>query len=99
MEIILSCEGHEVTAVKDGGCALELAQSLDFNLVISDEDMPFINGLELTEMLRNLPDYTATPIFILSKRTDRFKPKGIVTQWIRKPFHPDEILNNVRSLT
>ena len=99
MQMTLQTKGHQVTAADNGGCALELAQNTAFDLVITDLNMPFLNGLELVEVLRNQPEYKYTPMIMLTtESSDERKAFGRsigVTGWIVKPFSPQKILDAV----
>ena len=56
--------GHSVTEASDGKEALNLAKSTKFDLVLSDVNMPNMDGIALTKELRSLPAFKFTPILI-----------------------------------
>ena len=92
--------GYEVEQATDGVEALALAKSAQFDLVLSDVNMPNMDGLTLTKELRSLPDYKFTPILVLtteagSDKKMEGKTAG-ATGWIVKPFNPDQLLNTVK---
>jgi two-component system chemotaxis response regulator CheY len=92
--------GHEVTEAADGAEALALARSKGFNLVISDVNMPKMDGITLIRELRSLPDYKFTPLLMLTTepgpdKKHEGKAAG-ATGWIVKPFNPDQLLATVR---
>ena len=97
------CEaGHKVSEAEDGVEALELAKTLEVNLVITDVNMPNMDGITLTGKLRELPAYKFIPILILTTETGTAKKEmGKVagaTGWIEKPFDPDHLLATVNKV-
>jgi len=92
--------GHDVTEAADGVEALELAKKKSFNLVISDVNMPRMDGIALIRELRTLPSYKFTPLLMLttesgSDKKQQGKSAG-ATGWIVKPFNPDQLLATVK---
>ena len=91
--------GHDVKEAADGVEALQFAKGISVNLVITDVNMPNMDGITLTKELRTLPAYKFTPILILTTETGSDKKKqGKVagaTSWIEKPFDPDHLLTTV----
>ena len=92
--------GHQVTEAADGEEALALAKSNSFNLVISDVNMPKMDGIALIKALRTLPSYKFTPLLMLttesgSDKKQEGKAAG-ATGWIVKPFNPDQLLATVK---
>lgn len=88
--------GHTVTEAPDGQRALEIAKNQTFDLVLTDVNMPVMDGLTLTRELRKLPSYRTTPILVLTTEagTDK-KQEGRAagaTGWLVKPFNPDQLL-------
>jgi two-component system chemotaxis response regulator CheY len=93
---------HEVMQADNGQSALRLAQSHTFDLVITDVNMPLLDGLSLVKELRALPNYRFKPILLLTTETDPQKKqiakKSGATGWIIKPFNPDKLLMAVRKV-
>lgn len=92
--------GHEVTEAADGEEALALAKNNSYNLVISDVNMPKMDGIALIKALRTLPSYKFTPLLMLttesgSDKKQEGKAAG-ATGWIVKPFNPDQLLATVK---
>ena len=91
--------GHDVSEAEDGVEALEFAKKTPVNLVITDVNMPNMDGITLTGELRTLDDYKFVPILILTTETGTAKKEqGKVagaTGWIEKPFDPDHLLATV----
>ena len=91
--------GHQVSEAADGTEALCKAQGERFDLVITDVNMPNMDGLTLIKELRGLPGYRFTPILFLTteSRADmkqQAKASG-ATGWLVKPFKPDQLLATV----
>lgn len=91
--------GHDVSEAEDGVEALAFARKTPVNLVITDVNMPNMDGITLTGELRTLDDYKFVPILILTTETGTAKKEqGKVagaTGWIEKPFDPDHLLATV----
>lgn len=89
----------DVVEAVDGVEGLSKAKEDPFDLIITDINMPNMDGLTLINELRKLPQYTKTPILVLTtERSDDMKTKGKAagaTGWIVKPFVPDQLLKAV----
>ena len=92
--------GHEVTEAADGIAALAEAKGRKFDLVITDVNMPGMNGIDLVKSLRELADFKFTPILVLTTEAGQdVKAKGRevgATGWIVKPFNPVKLVEAVR---
>ena len=90
---------NDVTEAVDGVDGLKKAQNTIFDLVITDVNMPHMDGITLVKELRRIPDYAKKPILVLTtERSDEMKSKGKAagaTGWIVKPFIPDQLLKAV----
>ncbi len=94
--------GHTVIEAGDGEEAFSMAQSQSVNLVITDVNMPKMDGITLVGKLRTLPSYKFTPILVLTTEVDATK-KGIAkeagaTGWLVKPFDPDKLLATIKKV-
>ncbi|MCJ8314336.1 MAG: response regulator [Saccharospirillaceae bacterium] len=92
--------GFDVTEANDGQQALDIAKTRSFDLVLSDVNMPVMDGITLVKNLRNLGDYKFTPILMLTTESAGDK-KGEgkaagATGWIVKPFNPDQLLKTIK---
>ena len=98
----LANAGHQVVEVTDGNEAVEAAKSRQFDLVISDVNMPGMNGIELVRALRTLPDYKFTPMLMLTTESAQdVKQRGReagATGWIVKPFSPEVLLATLKKV-
>ena len=88
--------GFDVLEAEDGQKGLSVAQQNKVNLVITDLNMPNMNGLELIANLRQLPAFKFTPILMLTTESDDAKKaagkQAGATGWIVKPFNPEQLL-------
>ena len=89
----------DVTEAVDGIDGLNKAKKEDFDLIITDINMPNMDGIALVNELRDLPQYEKSPILVLTtERGDDMKSKGKAsgaTGWIVKPFVPEQLLKAV----
>lgn len=89
----------DVIEAVDGVDGLEKAKASSFDLIITDVNMPNMDGLTLISELRKLPAYASKPILVLTtERSDEMKAKGKAagaTGWIVKPFVPEQLLKAV----
>jgi CheY-like chemotaxis protein len=75
---VLEAHGYEVTLAEDGQDGLRKARATRFDAVLTDVEMPHMDGFTLTERLRQEEEYGDTPIIILSSRQkDEDKRRGI----------------------
>ena len=95
----LSDDEVKVISVADGDLALQALREKPFDLLLTDLEMPNLDGLTLAAAVRELPEYRFLPILILSSR----KPTEVdstrrqnVTGWIVKPAEPEQLRRWVR---
>lgn len=97
--IILQNAGHQVTSAAEGRQALELARQFNFDLVLTDFNMPQLDGIGLVEALRLLPSYRFTPILLLTTEDDASKKaagrEAGATGWLKKPVDPSLLLETI----
>ena len=88
--------GFQVVEAVDGMDAWEKADSRDFDLVLTDQNMPRMDGITLTRKLRGHPKFARTPILILTtESSDEMKQAGRAagaTGWMVKPFDPAKLI-------
>ncbi len=94
--------GYEVIEAVDGMDALSKAKTKVMNLVLTDQNMPLMDGLTLVRSLRQLPAYRSVPILILTTESGvDMKSKGKAagaTGWLVKPFDPQRLIDVVRKV-
>jgi two-component system, chemotaxis family, chemotaxis protein CheY len=97
--ITLASAGHQVEQATDGCEALQLAGREKFDLVITDVNMPNMDGITLVRELRNLANYKFVPMLVLTteatvERKQQGKAAG-ATGWLVKPFNPERLLATI----
>jgi two-component system, chemotaxis family, chemotaxis protein CheY len=95
----LQTAGHEVLSASDGAEALQMARKEVVDVVITDVNMPIMDGITLVRELRQLPTYKYVPLLVLTteasaERKSQGKAAG-ATGWIVKPFNPERLLATV----
>lgn len=98
----LQSAGYEVVEASDGQLALEAAKNGSFDLVLSDVNMPNMDGIALVRELRQLDAYKYTPILMLTTETAGDKKmagkSAGATGWVVKPFNPDKLLATIKKV-
>ena len=98
----LKSAGYDVVEAVDGMDGLEKAKARAINLVLTDQNMPRMDGLTLIRTLRGLPQYKATPILMLTtESSDAMKTQGRAagaTGWLVKPFDPQKLMEVVKKV-
>ncbi|MDP2788418.1 MAG: response regulator [Pseudomonadota bacterium] len=98
----LRSAGYEVIEAVDGVDGLNKAKSKVADLVLTDQNMPEMDGLTLIRTLRALPDYRSKPILMLTtESSDAMKAAGKAagaTGWLVKPFDPQKLLEVVKKV-
>ncbi|MCW2275804.1 response regulator [Rhodoblastus acidophilus] len=97
--LALSGAGYAVTEAVDGLDGLEKAKTHRFDAIITDINMPRMDGLRMIEELRRLPTQLGVPIVFLTTESDadmkaRAKAAG-ATAWLTKPFDAAQLLKLV----
>lgn len=95
----LKSAGFEVLEAEDGVKALSVVEKNNVDLVITDINMPNMDGVTLVKRLRALGAFRSTPILILTTEGGEDKKAqgraAGATGWIVKPFAPDKLLQVV----
>lgn len=98
----LQRSGFEVVEAVDGMDGLSKARAGSFDLILTDQNMPRMDGLTLVKNLRALPRYASTPILILTtESSDEMKAQGRAagaTGWVVKPFDPHKLVEVVKKV-
>jgi two-component system, chemotaxis family, chemotaxis protein CheY len=94
--------GHEVIEACDGVDALDKLGDKQVDLVLTDQNMPNMDGLTLVGQLRAKPSYKTTPILMLTtESSDAMKQAGRAagaTGWMVKPFDPVKLINVINKV-
>ena len=92
----LQAAGYDVVEAVDGQEALDFARETACDLVITDVNMPRMDGITLVSELRSLPHYRLTPLLLLTTESSQEKKlegkRAGATGWIVKPFNPEQLL-------
>ncbi|HEY4716677.1 MAG TPA: response regulator [bacterium] len=95
MSALQDLEGIEFVESATGFEALKALPRHKFNLILTDINMPDINGLELISFIRNNPNYKDIPLFIISTEKSEYdRKKGLMigaNEYVIKPFVPDKL--------
>jgi two-component system, chemotaxis family, chemotaxis protein CheY len=98
----LEADNYCLVEVPDGRAALEAASTMDADLVITDVNMPEMDGLTLVKELRARPAYKFTPILVLTTESgDDMKQRGRevgATGWLVKPFDAQKLRQTVSTV-
>jgi two-component system chemotaxis response regulator CheY len=90
-----SVEGVEAVTTASGFEALKLLPRYRFDLIITDINMPDINGLELVNFVKKNPNYRDTPLFIITtegREQDRDRGMALgADEYLVKPFRPESL--------
>ena len=98
----LKSAGYEVLEAVDGQDGLEKARARDVDLVLTDQNMPRMDGITLIRSLRGMENYGRVPILMLTtESSDTMKSQGRAagaTGWLVKPFDPQKLIEVVRKV-
>jgi len=94
--------GHMVLEAEDGQAALAAVRGKKVDVVVTDVNMPRMDGITLVKSLRALPEFKFTPILLLTTESaDNKKAEGRAagaTGWLVKPFNPDQLLATIKKV-
>ena len=92
--------GYDVSVAENGKDALAKLNNGKVDMVITDLNMPEMDGIELIKKLRAMPDYKFTPIVMLTTESQELKKQegrqAGASGWIVKPFSPEQLLGVVK---
>jgi two-component system, chemotaxis family, chemotaxis protein CheY len=98
----LAAAGHQVVEASNGAEGLDAIKANTFNLIISDINMPVMDGLTFIKNVRTNAAYKFTPILVLTTEMDPAKKKiakeSGATGWLVKPFDPEQLLSTIRKV-
>lgn len=97
IKLTLSGAGYQVIEAADGTQGLAVARANPVDMVLTDLNMPGLDGVSLIRELRKLATYTGVPIILLTTESDvarKLEAKAAgATGWITKPFQPEQLLS------
>lgn len=98
----LKAAGYDVVQAVDGQDGLNKAKERTVDLVLTDQNMPIMDGLTLIKHLRELGSYQKVPILMLTtESSDEMKAKGKAAGangWLVKPFDPKRLIEVVQKV-
>jgi two-component system, chemotaxis family, chemotaxis protein CheY len=102
LKMTLVDAGFEVLQAVDGQDGVEVMEREEVDLVITDINMPKMNGYEVVRHLRSIPAHKGLPILVLTTESDNDKKnlarEAGATGWMVKPFDPDRLVATVRKV-
>lgn len=100
LRVALVKAGFDVISAVDGEHGLEVLGESGADVIITDINMPRLDGFGFIERVREHSAHRATPILVLTTESDPAKKdrarKAGATGWIVKPFHPEKLIEAVR---
>lgn len=102
VKLTLSGAGYQVVEAENGAEGLQKAQAGAVNMIVTDLNMPVMDGLSFIREVRKLPAYKGVPILFLTTESDaaikqEAKAAG-ATGWITKPFQQEQLLAVVKKV-
>ncbi|MBW7921231.1 MAG: response regulator [Rubellimicrobium sp.] len=102
VRIALTGAGYRIAEATDGADGIARAGGEHFDLVITDLNMPVMDGLAMIEAMRAIPAHAGMPIVFLTTESDdgmkaRARAAG-ATGWLTKPFDPDQLVKVARKV-
>ena len=102
LQMSLEGAGYKVVAAADGEDALKKLEGDHVDLIVTDLDMPRMDGINLIQQVRRQPGKRFMPIIMLTsealpEKKQAGKAAG-ASGWINKPFRPDQLLAVVRMI-
>jgi len=98
--VVEEIDDYTIVEASSGFEALRLLPSQTFSLILTDINMPDINGLELINFVKNNPAYKDVPLVIIStERSDEDRRRGMALgafDYVTKPFRPEDLQAVVR---
>lgn len=95
--------GFTVTTARNGTLAFEAASVQTFDLILTDYQMPGMDGEQFCRRLRELPQHTQTPVILCSAKgyefdKDQLRKDCGVAAFVNKPFSPRQMVETVRNI-
>jgi two-component system chemotaxis response regulator CheY len=89
--------GFDVTSANNGRAGLDMLRKGNFDLVLSDQQMPMMTGIQLCEYIRQLPAHRKTPVILLTAKCmeidlPKLQQNPGVSIALPKPFSPSELI-------
>jgi len=102
LALTLRSAGYDIEEACDGKDALSKLDGRKYQLIISDVNMPVMDGISFAQAVKQLPAYRFTPVVMLTTVADESKKAAGkaagVRAWVTKPFQPPALLDAVAKL-
>jgi DNA-binding response OmpR family regulator len=102
LQLLLTAHGYTTLTAEDPAQAWELIQKLEPDMMVSDIDMPGMDGYSFLKKLRADRRFTAMPVMLLTIRSDaRSAMRGLESgadEYMPKPFHKHDLLLRIRRM-
>ena len=102
LALALRSAGYEIVEACDGKDALSKLDGRKYHLIISDVNMPVMDGISFAQAVKQMPDYRFTPVIMLTTVADETKKAqgkaAGVRAWVTKPFQPPILLDAIAKL-
>jgi two-component system chemotaxis response regulator CheY len=103
LQFALKQGGYEVIQGENGQEGLDLLDANEIDVIITDINMPVMDGITFIKELRKKPKNKATPVLILTTESSQAKKQegraAGATGWIVKPFDPGKLLEVIRKVS
>jgi len=100
LSFTLKNAGYDVTVAVDGSEAIQLAPRCRPALMITDLNMPQVDGIQLIRSMRANPDFCHIPILMLTTESQENRKRegkdAGATGWLVKPFRPEQLLTIIK---
>ncbi len=94
--------GYTIFEAEDGVKAMQVINGNKVDIIITDLNMPNMNGMDLIRNIRKNPSYATVPILMLTTEADAGKKgegkEAGATGWIVKPFQPEKLVEVVKKV-
>ena len=95
--------GYEVAEGVDGKDGMDKLDDVNPGLIITDINMPNMNGIELIKAVRRTDNHKTTPIIVLTTESEQSKQeagkRAGATAWLIKPFTPEQLTDTVKKVS
>lgn len=102
LSLFLKGKGYEVVTAENGLDALEKLGTENINLIVTDMNMPYMDGIELTKNLRSDPTWSAMPIIMVTTEADNDEMRKAVEagtdDYLVKPANADQINDSIKKI-
>jgi two-component system chemotaxis response regulator CheY len=103
LKLVLESQGYKLEMAYDGEEAMrKIRISSHFDLIVTDINMPNMDGIALIKEIRKLASYSSTPILVVSTESKPEKveegKKAGACGWIVKPFKPNELISTLKKI-